>query len=196
MQDPIADIKRADPCDDATVVLERCQAAADAEAAAHVSTIRADTNLTEALKASFFAGFRAALEDPMNAGQRPLDVMRRFVDENAGQYMRQGPVAGPDIDVADTRAYVNELLEVAARENVTRVLITGNGAALYREAELVLVGPPAVDCQSVFAYCCTAAALRSPSGVPIRVEVVTRPRDGAQGVQLLLASDTRGVSRK
>jgi hypothetical protein len=152
---------------DAAQVLALCEASADQQAVQGVRRIIDDPALTPEDKAGFFKELRAALEEQAARAQRPLDVILRFMDGAGRKYMWLGEPTGEFIPDDNAPTYVRGLLQVALREQVSRVLIVPSGIALYRGAELHLVVPPPYDLMEVvFAYCEAFAALAASSGEP------------------------------
>jgi hypothetical protein len=152
---------------DTAQVLALCEASADQQAIQGVRRVIDDATLSPEAKAGFFKELRAALEDPVARADTPSDVIRRFMDGPGKKYMWLGEPTGEFIPDDNAPTYVRGLLQVALREQVSRVLIVPSGIALYRGSELHLVVPPPYDLiEVVFAYCEAFAALAASSGEP------------------------------
>ena len=188
---------------DADHVLALCEASADTQAATTVRRIIDDQGLPPAVKAAFFQELRGALEDPTARALAPYAVMQRFMDGPGRKYIGRGEQMGPALP-ADAEGYVREVLAVALRDGVSRILIVPSGTALYRGAELVGVVPPNADLfPELYQYCCAVAGLAGnvreaacavagdgtllpplAAGVKARLQIVSNGR--VSGLQLVL----------
>jgi len=189
---------------DAGQVLALCEASADERASAAIRRIIDDAELPPDAKAAFFKGLRAALEDPAARDHTPWNVIQDFMDGPGRQYMFEGEETGEVIPDDDAPTYVRGLLQLALREQVSRILIVPSGVALYRGSELHLVVPPPEDLLAeLFQYCCAVAGLAedaretacavakdgtlapaSSPGIPCRLQRVSNGR--VSGLQIAL----------